>query len=371
MEDLISKRELLERYGVSYGALYRWKRMGLIPEDWFLRRATPTGQETFFHRAQICPRVEQILQRGDTSLEDLAEKLREPERHAHRDGPLYQPPLPAGGTEKHYIDRGRAGAGAPAKAEGSSSEMKQNLNCSGSTRVDGGEYGEVRVSASLRVDGDLRCDTLQCSGSAKIEGALSCAGEVRCSGSVKVAGEAAMQEGRFSGSVKAQSLHCTGTLQCSGSAKTEGGMQLGKARFSGSCAAEGDIHAEELEIAGSLRAPAVEAERFHASGVFRIDGLLNAGEIILSRGGLYQAGDIGCTTLRVVQDAHVISLGRRKRALEAQSIEGDTLELLDTQAAVVRGRFVCVGAGCVIDRVEYSEDLTVEDGGIVKEPVRC
>ena len=63
MEDLISKRELLERYGVSYGALYRWKRMGLIPEDWFLRRATPTGQETFFHRAQICPRVEQILQR--------------------------------------------------------------------------------------------------------------------------------------------------------------------------------------------------------------------------------------------------------------------------------------------------------------------
>ena len=82
MEDLISKRELLERYGVSYGALYRWKRMGLIPEDWFLRRATPTGQETFFHRAQICPRVEQILQRGDTSLEDLAEKLREPERHA-------------------------------------------------------------------------------------------------------------------------------------------------------------------------------------------------------------------------------------------------------------------------------------------------
>ena len=87
--------------------------------------------------------------------------------------------------------------------------------------------------------------------------------------------------------------------------------------------------------------------------------------------GLYQAGDIGCTTLRVVQDAHVISLGRRKRALEAQSIEGDTLELLDTQAAVVRGRFVRVGAGCVIDRVEYSEDLTVEDGGIVKEPVRC
>ena len=74
-EDLISKKELLERYGISYGALYRWKRMGLIPESWFLRRSTPSGQETYFHTRQICPRVEQILQRGESSLEELAEKL--------------------------------------------------------------------------------------------------------------------------------------------------------------------------------------------------------------------------------------------------------------------------------------------------------
>ena len=45
-EELISKKELLEQYQISYGALYRWKRMGLIPEGWFLRRAAPTGQET-------------------------------------------------------------------------------------------------------------------------------------------------------------------------------------------------------------------------------------------------------------------------------------------------------------------------------------
>ena len=38
MEDLISKKEVLEKYSISYGALYRWKRMGLIPEAWFIRR---------------------------------------------------------------------------------------------------------------------------------------------------------------------------------------------------------------------------------------------------------------------------------------------------------------------------------------------
>ena len=36
--NLISKRELLENTGISYGQLYRWKREGLIPEESFLPR---------------------------------------------------------------------------------------------------------------------------------------------------------------------------------------------------------------------------------------------------------------------------------------------------------------------------------------------
>lgn len=74
MEPLISKKELLEMYGISYGALYRWKRMGLIPEDWFIRRSAPTGQETWFRREQILPRMELILARK-ASLDELAAEL--------------------------------------------------------------------------------------------------------------------------------------------------------------------------------------------------------------------------------------------------------------------------------------------------------
>lgn len=47
-EELISKKELLEMTGISYGQLYRWKRKQLLPEDWFIRRSAFTGQETFF-----------------------------------------------------------------------------------------------------------------------------------------------------------------------------------------------------------------------------------------------------------------------------------------------------------------------------------
>lgn len=82
-EELISKKDLLQRYEISYGALYRWKRLGLIPEEWFLRRSTPSGQETFFHVGQICPRVEQILSRPESvSLENLSRELTQAEQKA-------------------------------------------------------------------------------------------------------------------------------------------------------------------------------------------------------------------------------------------------------------------------------------------------
>ena len=71
--DLISKKELLEQTGISYGQLYRWKRERLIPEDWVIKQASYTGQETFFPREQILSRVTAILQAKDQySLEELA-----------------------------------------------------------------------------------------------------------------------------------------------------------------------------------------------------------------------------------------------------------------------------------------------------------
>ena len=47
---LISKKELLVECGITYGQLYRWKRKKLIPDEWFIRKSTYTGQESFFPR---------------------------------------------------------------------------------------------------------------------------------------------------------------------------------------------------------------------------------------------------------------------------------------------------------------------------------
>ena len=72
-ENLITKKELLERTGISYGALYRWKRMKLLPDEWFVHRSTFTGHETFFPRERVLERVAEIQRlKEEMSLEEIA-----------------------------------------------------------------------------------------------------------------------------------------------------------------------------------------------------------------------------------------------------------------------------------------------------------
>lgn len=77
MEDeLIAKKDLLEITGISYGQLYRWKRKQLIPESWFIRKSTFTGQETFFPKEKMLKRIQAISEMKDTlSLDELAERF--------------------------------------------------------------------------------------------------------------------------------------------------------------------------------------------------------------------------------------------------------------------------------------------------------
>ena len=76
-DNLISKKDVLAQMGISYGQLYRWKRKGLIPEKWFIRRSTFTGQETFFPKDRIIERIEQIVRmKEDHALDDLAQVIR-------------------------------------------------------------------------------------------------------------------------------------------------------------------------------------------------------------------------------------------------------------------------------------------------------
>lgn len=72
----ISKKDLLKETGISYGQLYRWKREGIIPEEWFIKQSAFTGQETVFPKTQIINRIKAIQELKDKyTLEELAKIL--------------------------------------------------------------------------------------------------------------------------------------------------------------------------------------------------------------------------------------------------------------------------------------------------------
>ncbi|GGE54229.1 DUF4004 family protein [Priestia taiwanensis] len=70
----ISKKDLLMETGITYGQLYRWKRKNLIPEEWFIKKSSFTGQETYFPKEKILSRIQRIIDlKDDLSLDDIAE----------------------------------------------------------------------------------------------------------------------------------------------------------------------------------------------------------------------------------------------------------------------------------------------------------
>lgn len=75
-EGLISKKKVLEETDISYGQFYRWKRKGLIPENWIMHKSTFTGQEAFLPKDKILERIERIKElKEDHALDEIAELL--------------------------------------------------------------------------------------------------------------------------------------------------------------------------------------------------------------------------------------------------------------------------------------------------------
>lgn len=144
-EELISKKELLELKGISYGQLYRWKRKNLIPEEWFIRKSTFTGQETFFPKAMILKRIEKIMDmKEDLSLNDLAG--------------VFSPGLPGIHMKKSEL-------------------LGRNIISPGTMEIFSGVFGE---GEELDFDGVLICFTAQKLLSSGDIGADECASAVAC-----------------------------------------------------------------------------------------------------------------------------------------------------------------------------------------------
>ncbi|MCB2290228.1 polymer-forming cytoskeletal protein [Clostridium sp. CS001] len=233
-----------------------------------------------------------------------------------------------------------------------------DIKISGSGSSCGGKCNEVSISGSGKINGDLECVEFKTSGSSKVTGALK-AETIKVSGSANIEGDIEVGEMKVSGSA-----HVLGQVKGQ-SIKISGSIHVGES-----------LYGEEVNISGSLHVGKdCEVERFKASGNFKIQGLLNAGEVNISLGGKSSVKEIGGEHIEVKVSSIenfflkkvIDNIFNTKGELTTELIEGDEIYLENTNAKIVRGNNVTIGDGCNIGLIEYSGEINISSESIVKE----
>ena len=197
---------------------------------------------------------------------------------------------------------------------------------------------------------------MRCAGSAHTEGDVACAGVVKCAGSFRCGGNMQAGELHVSGSCSLGGDVRADVLKTAGSVSVAGRVQAGQLSGAGSFAVDGDVEGDDVSLAGSIRIGGLlNAERLciRLGGNSRV-GSIGGGEIHVERGregggflGLFRKNGSGM--------------------LSVSTIEGDKVTLENTEAETVRGREVVISSGCKIGCVEYTVSLRIEGDGQVAE----
>ncbi|MBU3178002.1 polymer-forming cytoskeletal protein [Clostridium estertheticum] len=233
-----------------------------------------------------------------------------------------------------------------------------DLKISGSGSSGGGKYNNVFISGSGKINGDLDCVYFKTSGSSKVIGNLK-AETIKISGSSKIEGNVEVKDIKISGST-----HVIGNL------KSE------NVSISGSTHIDGNLYAEEVNISGSVNiGKNCEAECFKANGGFKIEELLNAGQVTIRLGGNCFVKEIGGEHIDIKVNLIENSIFKKvidkifnsRSELITNLIEGDDIYLQNTNAKIVRGNNITISTGCNIDLIEYKGEINISDSSIVKD----
>ncbi|MCL2031922.1 MAG: hypothetical protein FWH45_00910 [Methanomassiliicoccaceae archaeon] len=189
-----------------------------------------------------------------------------------------------------------------------------DLIINGKSKVSGGTFGEVRMDGISSVEGDLVCDTMELNGTC-----------------------------RFKGNVRIS----------------------GRAEIDGVCKVSGDMDTEDLDLDGCLTvAGGLTAENARLNGALTVNGTFNVGTLDMKFHGSSKVKEVVGGRIRIYH-------GKSTRYFRAELIEGDDIDIERSKIKVVIGDNVTIGAGCTVERVEYSGGLEIHPKASVKEKIKA
>lgn len=235
-----------------------------------------------------------------------------------------------------------------------------DMHISGSGNIPSGEYNNISVSGSGRLQGNVRCVSFSSAGSSKGD-------NIECTDSFRVSGSS-----HFGGNIIAENVKIAGSLHCDGDL-----VANEKVSSSGSTKCDKSVKCEQLSISGSLNVGTdIEAETVKIDGTVNCEGLINAESIEIKFDRGMDIGSIGGSKI-VIVPRKATKISKRLPLLSSlakavskdvsvnSAIEGDEIALEYVSCPRVTGRIIAIGQGCNIDLVQYSEDIEISPDATV------
>lgn len=274
---------------------------------------------------------------------------------------------------------------------------RRNLSLHDGSVGVGGLYNEVKINDNSKIDGDINCILLKCSDGSTINGNIE-AQDVCINDGSYVAGNISSKDikikdsSRVNGSIKTITAKINDGSKVYGDINAEDTIIRDGTIIDGNVTSKtihahdgskitGNVKGEEIKINDSVKiGKDCECEKFTGSDSFQIGGLLNAEEISITLDGNCSIKEIGGNNISVripknLNSMSVFGIGIIRANigigyLTADTIEGDTIYLENTNAKIVRGSNITIGNYCSIGRVEYKENFTAVKKAIVIEQLK-
>ncbi|MGL4847535.1 MAG: hypothetical protein ACRC28_01205 [Clostridium sp.] len=228
---------------------------------------------------------------------------------------------------------------------------KMNMAFNGVGSIGSGKYNEVSINGVGKLNGDIEGTNISvngtCTGSGNVKGK-----EISVDGYVNIKGSLQCEKLSAQGSLKLSKEVKGEILKVDGEVRSLGKIEFKRIEGMGGIITEGDCICDEIKTEGFIK----------------VLGLLSADNIEIISDRKSRINKIGGENIR-------IKLARREKSfikdmlkgkIECERIEGDTIFLEGVKGQIVNGKNITIGEDSIIEEVNYSESLEIENGGIVK-----
>lgn len=226
-----------------------------------------------------------------------------------------------------------------------------NIRIMGEGTVGAGNYNKISIMGEGDILGKVNAKGISILGNGRSEkgietNALKVSGTFRTKSFVKIKDFL-----KVSGNATFNDNVTSENIKISGEAEFKNGLNSRKMRILGKCDVSGDC----------------ESERIIGRGETNVEGLMTADYIDLKLFNGSYIKEIGGESIKVTKGKSFFMFRGSKGRLFSDIIEGDNIELTNTTCKIVRGNNIVINSGCKIGKVEYRDNLKINNNSEVEE----